>query len=794
MQIKKDIFYAPEFGERGQGDLYLPEEITPTTATALLIHGGAWNDLSRIRMKGIASFFCEKIGLIVYNINYRLASMAPWPGIGDDCLRAAKCLINGEIPELAICRNRPLFIVGGSAGGHLALMTGLRLAPESVGGIIALSGIDSVREDHAVSPSRYRTLLGYEVKEEELTLIDPLSYLTENSPPILLTHAEDDNVVPIASAKNFLRCAKEKGLFCRGYFYRKEKENGFSHRLFIPGDEGLHLYKDIEEAILDFIEEIRKEKSMKETYIPEPRPQFGPIEISAFYYPGTEQMAEWDMVKDTCPQIKPLLGWYDESNPEVVDWQIKWAVEHGISSFCVDWYWNKGEQRLDHWVKAYYRARFRKYLKWYLMLCNHNEPGSHSTEDQKALTKFWIDNYFKTPEYYKIDGRPVVVIWNIYNLDNDFIAEAAANGEKLEQWEGIQRAFAISNAMAVAAGLPGIHFVAMYHGGAYDETLVKDGKKAGCRETVFYNLDLRSYLLAPEMRKPGDTEKIFSYDCPVMGMPKWWEACAKDKENKAIPLISTGYDDRIRLFQNGRNVYGRTPEKFRLITNACRKFCDENKIKKIMLAPLNEWQEGTYIEPNEEFGFGYYNALRDAFSPVPEGGFPEDLTPAKIGRGPYDYPPTEPLALKTWDFSKGTLNWFRNPFGTPVLQIRENALSFVKSGKDRPAIRTKILPFAAEEVHSCRILMQITLNERASLTEDPQMTLYWGSVEKPLVKGLDFAWESKVSMDVLPDGKWHEYTIKLKGEPTWNGRINEVWLDPINVSFAIVRIQKISFV
>ena len=70
--------------------------------------------------------------------------------------------------------------------------------------------------------------------------------------------------------------------------------------------------------------------------IPEPVHPQSSVEISAYYYPGTERMSEWNQIEQTLPEIKPLLGWYDESNPEVIDWQIKWAVEHGISSFCVD--------------------------------------------------------------------------------------------------------------------------------------------------------------------------------------------------------------------------------------------------------------------------------------------------------------------------------------------------------------------------------------------------------------------------------------------------------------------------
>ena len=95
-------------------------------------------------------------------------------------------------------------------------------------------------------------------------------------------------------------------------------------------------------------------------YVPEPQPVKSAVEITALYYPGTEHMPEWDMIAQTRPEIKPLLGWYDESNPEVIDWQIKWAVEHGISSSSVDWYWNKGFRRLEHWLNAYYKARYRK--------------------------------------------------------------------------------------------------------------------------------------------------------------------------------------------------------------------------------------------------------------------------------------------------------------------------------------------------------------------------------------------------------------------------------------------------
>ena len=56
--------------------------------------------------------------------------------------------------------------------------------------------------------------------------------------------------------------------------------------------------------------------------VPEPQPVKSAVEISAVYYPGTDRMAEWDMVKQVVPQARPLLGWYDEGDPATVE--IDW--------------------------------------------------------------------------------------------------------------------------------------------------------------------------------------------------------------------------------------------------------------------------------------------------------------------------------------------------------------------------------------------------------------------------------------------------------------------------------------
>lgn len=170
--------------------------------------------------------------MAVYNINYRLSSIAPWPACGDDCLEAGRFFLDAEIPEFQGFNRKRIFVMGGSAGGHLALMTGLRLPPERVAGIISISGIADVEADFPIDPMRYKILLGHTPAKEDFAGISPATYLMPASPAILCTHEHHDNVVPIASAERFLEAVQRNGSAGEAYFMIKMKtdtltESGF---------------------------------------------------------------------------------------------------------------------------------------------------------------------------------------------------------------------------------------------------------------------------------------------------------------------------------------------------------------------------------------------------------------------------------------------------------------------------------------------------------------------------------------------------------------------------------------
>lgn len=249
-----ELCYHPAAGERGLGDLYLPKQ--PDNApVALTIHGGGWSAQDKSSFCGVAEFIAS-LGWAVFNINYRLTSIVPWPACGDDCLAAAKFLLDGKEPEFAGLDRRKLLICGGSAGGHLALMTGLRLPPERVAGIISISGIDELTSDYALHTARYCPFFGSGVTEEKKAQANPIHYLRPDSPPVLLTHRDDDQVVPVECARRFRD--RGRALGCRVDYYEYSTVDE-GHGIWIPNSMPHRLYPHLEKELARFIKSVLPE-------------------------------------------------------------------------------------------------------------------------------------------------------------------------------------------------------------------------------------------------------------------------------------------------------------------------------------------------------------------------------------------------------------------------------------------------------------------------------------------------------------------------------------------------------
>ena len=505
-------------------------------------------------------------------------------------------------------------------------------------------------------------------------------------------------------------------------------------------------------------------KLPKASYVPEPKPVPCDYEIGAYYFPGWGAANRWQCIRDIAPIRKPVLGWYDEGNPECADWQIKWAVENGIKYFSVDWYWSAGGRHLEHWLhNAYMKSKYRQHLKWCMMWANHNAPNTHSEADQRAVTQYWLDHYFTMPEYYRINNMPVVCIWAPGNMRRDMGGSA-----------GAKKLLDISQEMAKAAGYKGIYFTAMCNP---DAGAVKVLKDEGYSETQTYHYMGHGGKAANPMR--------FTFDLVANSSREHWQQFLDIGILPFMPNLATGWDSRPWHGDRGVVITGRTVPLFRQICVEAKKFADEHGIKRLMLAPLNEWGEGSYLEPCAEFGFEMYETVRDVFcsgaihgAPGAMNRAPTNFGPRDVGLGPYDFTDMDVPPRTSWDFADGGQGW--GPMmGIGDFKAENGALTFVTASRD-PAVM--VSPQGLRANKFTKFVVRIKVADHPTGKDSAQ--LFWN-----VGNGTSEALSAKA--DVIADGQWHDLTLDLGANPRWRGKVTQLRFDPCNTQGVKVAIEEI---
>ena len=111
-----------------KADVYRPPIDSGPTATVVHIHGGALINGSRQGFRPRQVELYVHTGFTVISIDYRLAPESKLPEIIED-LRDAFLWIYGSGPDLFDIDAQRIAVVGHSAGGYLALMSGCCIQP-----------------------------------------------------------------------------------------------------------------------------------------------------------------------------------------------------------------------------------------------------------------------------------------------------------------------------------------------------------------------------------------------------------------------------------------------------------------------------------------------------------------------------------------------------------------------------------------------------------------------------------------------------------------------------------------
>jgi acetyl esterase/lipase len=182
----------------------------------MMIHGGGWV-LGTKESQLLRALPYLETGWAVVNVTYRLVQVSRAPAAVEDCLCALQWIArNAETYDFDLSR---IVTTGNSAGGHLALTTGMVPASAGLGrectsgsftgppaipsvevaAIINWYGITDVA-DLMRGPNTkgyaVQWLGGLANRDEVARLTSPLTYVRGGLPPVLTIHGDADPIVP----------------------------------------------------------------------------------------------------------------------------------------------------------------------------------------------------------------------------------------------------------------------------------------------------------------------------------------------------------------------------------------------------------------------------------------------------------------------------------------------------------------------------------------------------------------------------------------------------------------------
>lgn len=219
-----NVVYTTSKDWEGKMDLYLPSKDKAPTPVVINIHGGGWNKGVKESQTGFNTFF--KAGFAVANIEYRLTGQATAPAAIEDTRCAIAYLVKNS-KALNIDVNR-IVIMGGSAGGHLALMGGLLgndrrfdgncpgAENMKVAAIINKYGITDVWDwgyGKVIKSKSARSWLGKYADDEKFARsVSPINYVDKNSPPVFTVHGDADPTVPYQQSVDLYKKLQAAGV------------------------------------------------------------------------------------------------------------------------------------------------------------------------------------------------------------------------------------------------------------------------------------------------------------------------------------------------------------------------------------------------------------------------------------------------------------------------------------------------------------------------------------------------------------------------------------------------------
>ena len=287
---------------------------------------------------------------------------------------------------------------------------------------------------------------------------------------------------------------------------------------------------------------------------------------------------------------EPVLGYYDEGNPETADWEIKFMVEHGIDFQAFCWYADQSNAPMKkmhlspHLYDGYMYSKYSDRMKYCLIW---EAANAQAPKDLNAWNKYYvpyfIENFFKDDRYLVIDNRLVLSVFGATKLVEKIGGSRALLKQMFDSLEEEVKKL----------GFDGMIYLACGSASAAVEEMGFDGVHAYGWGNSGYQVSVNKNSITNSASYKGNVHTIPTVSVGFNSIP--WH-------NIRYPIMTA--EDFETAHKWVRDEY---------LPNNTQKGTWQEKF--VWLSTWNEYGEGTYIMPCEgNNGFGYLDALKKVYS------------------------------------------------------------------------------------------------------------------------------------------------------------------------------------
>ena len=311
--------------------------------------------------------------------------------------------------------------------------------------------------------------------------------------------------------------------------------------------------------------------------------------VGAYYYPWHGENFHNGggyLRQDLIPPQQPALGEYNDSNKQVIAQHMVWFRQSNIGLLVTSWWGpNKTEDKNTKNVIMEHDDIGNLKIALHYETTGRIKDNSDMSVPRSDIQYMW-ENYFDHPNYYKINGRPVLFVYVTRVLHRDGVLEEALLTMRSEASKCGHNLYLIGDQIFQSAPDPDDVFVPFWYFDA-----------------------VTNYDVYGSSHRPDGYAGKEAVDMYYSEQEKWREQAFKEN-CRYIPPVSPGYNDRSVRLENDHPPLSRRltaeSEEGSLFWYQLKKalpLVDPLVNNMILVNSFNEWHEDTQIEPAVSVGF-----------------------------------------------------------------------------------------------------------------------------------------------------------------------------------------------